>query len=755
MRKFKFLALAFAAFSFAACSDDAIEGQSGNGGSLEDASPAYLNITFTANGGSSSRADDTNNGDEDGTIEDSGHANAGTINETKVVTALVVVVPADDTAEGTGFAKKYSTFSNYDSGKETSDTNVAPEKDDVLAVINDKNQTYSTEAPIEVLATADGINYKVLVVVNPVDALTSNTAYSNINTGITDLATARSLYNDIITGNYSYTLAGGATEDGTTEDGTTYSTAASQLGNETSGFMMANKAECVKSVTTANTPENPVEFELDVERVLSKITFRPQNMSEITNDPSKTPNYIYKVSSTIGTPVKAATVEAVYDDGTASPTANYVLATFNKATDLIGNTVYALYDENEALLGVYGDSGNDVEAGSENAGKDIFVKLTPKTESDYESNSTNAYVAAKINNHTGDFTLADEAASITLEMDPNEEGTTTKDFWVKLEGYALINMSKSVNYVRHTIPVGGAVESPFGTLTTLNYYLWTPYWDEKNAVQFATTADENTQVGDFVGTPAVGTWFYNTLATVSNQSKSLTVASGSVNFAGQTYFKAMPTTDPENPGTVTGNGDDEDNAHSETNNNLQDIGYLLGYCFENSVETHQQRHGLTTGIGFVATMWQNEQCTTPLDRLYLYAGNNFENIQQIVDAYAGQVSNEIKALANKEAAGKAFTSDDLATMEAQGINRYEGNICYYYSSEIKHFDDGVDDQMGVMEFAIMRNNIYSLSVTDINDIGDPFIDPTPGTEDESEVSAIVIRAKIVPWIVRYNDIEFN
>ena len=749
MRKFKFFALAFAAIAFAGCSDDAIEGQSGSGGSLEDASPAYLNITFTANGGSSSRADDTNNGDEDGTIEDSGHENAGTSDETKVVTALVVVVPEDDAAEGTGFAKKYSTFSNYDSDKPGSDTNVAPENDDVLVVINDNNQTYSTDAPIEVLATAAGINYKVLVVVNPVGALTSNTAYNNINTGITDLATARSLYKDITTGNYSYTLAGGASEDGTT-----YTTAASQLGNGTSGFMMANKAECVETVTTANTPENPAEFELDVERVLSKITFRPQNMSDITTTPTTTPNYIYKVSSTIGTPVKAATVEAVYDDGTSSPNPNYVLATFNKATDLIGNPVYARYNENDELLGVYGDSGNDVQEGN-NAGKDIFVRLTPKTETDYESSSTNAYVAQKIEDHTGEFTIADEAASITLEMNPDEEGTTTKDFWVKLEGYALINLSKKVNYVRHTIPVGGAVESPFGTLTTMNYYLWTPYWNEKNAVQFATTASGNTQIGDFVGSPAVGDWFYNTLATVSTQSKSLTVSSRAVNFAGQTYFKAMPTTNPENPGKVTGNGDDEDNAHTSANNNLQNIGYLLGYCFENSVETQQQRHGLTTGIAFVATMWKNEQCTEALDRLYLYAGNNFENIQQIVDAYAGLVSDEIKALANKEAAGTAFTSDDLATMEAQGIDRYEGNICYYYSSEIKHFDNGVDDQMGVMEFAIMRNNIYSLSVTDINDIGDPFVDPTPGTENESEVSAIVIRAKIMPWIVRYNDIEFN
>ena len=37
-----------------------------------------------------------------------------------------------------------------------------------------------------------------------------------------------------------------------------------------------------------------------------------------------------------------------------------------------------------------------------------------------------------------------------------------------------------------------------------------------------------------------------------------------------------------------------------------------------------------------------------------------------------------------------------------------------------------------MEFAIMRNNIYSLSVTKIEQIGDPFVDPTPGLDNESE-----------------------
>ena len=63
--------------------------------------------------------------------------------------------------------------------------------------------------------------------------------------------------------------------------------------------------------------------------------------------------------------------------------------------------------------------------------------------------------------------------------------------------------------------------------------------------------------------------------------------------------------------------------------------------------------------------------------------------------------------------------------------------------------------MGNMEFAIMRNNIYSLSVSDINEIGDPFVDPTPNIPDETENrAALDVTVRILPWIVRYNDIEF-
>lgn len=732
MKKFKFFALAFAAIAFAGCSDDAIEGQSGSGGLEGEGTPAYLTVTFSANAGSSSRADGegTNTGDYDGDAEDSGHANAGTADETKVVTALIVVVPDDDETQGTGFAKYYAA----NGSESTTDDEMGSTEnlDAALTVINDQTKTYSTDAPIEIGATEAGIDYKVLVVVNPVQSLINGytTGTTNIYTGITNVNTAREIYETITTGNFTST---------TNTDPQDYAEAAAELGNSNKGFMMANKAENIVNVKTSNTPENPAKTTgLEVERVLSKITFRP-NMTGTGE--TATPNYVYKVETGIGDQrFNAETKKGVYDtndkgagNNDESFTPNYSSPnTFNKAYDQRGEdyTVWVLYDADSKFVGVYGEAGT--VSGGDNDGLTQFKRLSPKTADEYaeleEAEQGDYYVATK----TGEN--YNESSSITLvgEM----ETVSTSTFYVRLDGYALTNLSKSVNYVRHTIDYGGVVEEPFGTVESK--YLWTPGWEERNAVTF----DAN---GDFENSVTGGTWFYSTLANVATESKTLVYNWYEDGQTAPTYFKEFATA-AENPGDVSGEGDKQ---HTDEEN-LADIGYLLGYCFENSVEKDQQRHGLTTGISFVATVWKDQSCNEELETLYLYAGNQFTTIRQIVDAYGGNVSDEIKALANKEGT-TAFTKEEL---DAVGIIRYEGNQCYYYTNRIKHFDNQDNTSMGEMEFAIMRNNIYSLAVTTISDIGAPFIDPTPGTENETEQAALQIEAKIVPWIVRYNDIEF-
>lgn len=93
------------------------------------------------------------------------------------------------------------------------------------------------------------------------------------------------------------------------------------------------------------------------------------------------------------------------------------------------------------------------------------------------------------------------------------------------------------------------------------------------------------------------------------------------------------------------------------------------------------------------------------------------------------------------------------------------NIAYYAAGKkggknylkywIKHEPNGTDnDPMGVMEFAIVRNNVYQLSVTGIRDLGDP-LPFTPGkddpdTPDKTKDVYIVIQLYVKDWVKRYN-----
>ena len=140
--------------------------------------------------------------------------------------------------------------------------------------------------------------------------------------------------------------------------------------------------------------------------------------------------------------------------------------------------------------------------------------------------------------------------------------------------------------------------------------------------------------------------------------------------------------------------------------------------------------------------------------LYKYGGHTYMTLEAIQKAYgSGHFEEGFQALVDKETADKnaVFTKEELMKF---GIVKYESNVCYYFTNEIKHFDNGNNAVMGNMEFAIMRNNIYSLSVTHIDAVGDPYVDPTPGIVDETGQAALKLQAKILPWVVRYNNIEF-
>ena len=664
MGNLKYFSLLMAAGMFAACSDNLdVNQESGAGGG--DKTPAYLTISI-ANSGNSSRA---NTGTDDGTAEDSGLDNVGTENEKKVSTILLVALSED---RENGIAKLYAAGTA--GGSVSGWTN--------------QNDTYTTG---ETLKLAVG-KYKILVVANP---------YANFVSGITEttqIAEVRELYDKIINGKY----VPGA-------DVKTADAAAALLATADAGVMMANKEEVEVTLEEKHTPQNPQTATVDIERAVSKITFRNKMDGEDINN-------VYEVPVSAGT-VKAKTVTGKIPNGD-NQTKEVNLNVANDICSPTPNTVY-VYIEGT------GDARTLKVYGAPEQGKDVYRLLDAKTQSEYNSGSADQKKGWYVVEDAGN-----PEKSLKYQFD---EDASTTNWYVRIEGYALTNLSKEQNHVRHIGDVSG-VSAPFGTLNG-NNYLITPYWDDKNNVKF-------NQDGSFNGTyNFISQCFYNDLAAVSAESANLTIAedgsfkNGTV---AATYFRALPTTD-ENPDDVTGGAGSN-----------HDIGARMAYCFENSTDIDHQTHGLSTGISFVARMYDDPACGTEdaITTLYQYQGYNFTSLKAIGEAFGGNTPEAILKLIN------GTTPETKESLKAAGIVKYSDNICYYYTTEIKHFDDGNNNTLGNMEFAIMRNNIYSLAITNISKIGDPIVDPTPGTPNETKEAALKVQVEILPWIVRYNDIEF-
>lgn len=292
--------------------------------------------------------------------------------------------------------------------------------------------------------------------------------------------------------------------------------------------------------------------------------------------------------------------------------------------------------------------------------------------------------------------------------------TDTENWYVKIERYALVNLSKDLYAVRHKSADFSAVTTG-GTLGATDYIV-----DPNSAAKNALTISSTWTGGS--------TYFFQTLSDITNDSK---------NTSSWTYFQNIPD------GTETNNN--EDGEVSSAHNGIKYIGTPLSYCFENSVKNDKMCLGLSTGIAFQAKIYKDKDCTQAIDKeLYKYAGNFYTTLANL------------KATYKDDAAFQALTESSTdEELEALGIAHYKGGNCYYYTSQIKHYDNGDNTTCGVMEFAIMRNNIYSLAVESIDNIGEATLKPfTPNIPDEEPKTYIKVSAKILPWIVRFNNIKF-
>ena len=671
-----------------ACSDDVLEGEGKQ--EQKESSPAYLTLAFTTNGNAESRGSTSeggyNNGDGDGDAEDSNHYTEGLEAEYKVNTVLVIAAPQDDV--NVGFAKLYAATPSVTPGE--SDV-VANQTNKKVFYVDDKTVTASKEAANSPIQLAVG-HYKILVVVNPPEDL-----YGKGFTSTTNLQAIQDLYAKVEDEAYkpSAEIYQGYL-NGNLREG---------------GAMMANKVLEEDGpgnieLTDANTPENPKRATVEVERAISKITYR--DLSE-NND--------FKYPITIETDVKASKMIAVVadDEGelTATDEQKFKKLELYLAKDLDGLQVGILYtvDENNKTSMTPYLVTDDTRAFNEGT-YHVCQELT--------------FAAEKVEGKCHVTNPQDPKGSLQFIYDDADGERNT--YYVTIKGYALVNVAKSVNYVRHTVADSKLDGTPWGSVA--DKYLWTPGWKEKNAETYADGFGDK--------------YFYNTLAKVSDESKTMTIDEGKfMNEAvAATYFKPMSALVADSDTNVDG----ENHVDYATGLNYEKTGLTMGYCLENSVDIDHQVHGLTTGISFVATV--SKENGDPVEAMFRYNGYTYLSLEAIQKAYGkDHFADGFDAIV---AGTTGATKEELLKY---GIVKYESNVCYYYTTEIKHFDNG-NANPGYMEFAIMRNNIYSMAIKGIRSVGDPYIDPTPDTPNESGKAALDVEVKIVPWIVRFNDIEF-
>lgn len=94
---------------------------------------------------------------------------------------------------------------------------------------------------------------------------------------------------------------------------------------------------------------------------------------------------------------------------------------------------------------------------------------------------------------------------------------------------------------------------------------------------------------------------------------------------------------------------------------------------------------------------------------------------------------------SKDADGVKLDQNGKITRTAlrpTGVHTYEDATCYY-TWWVRHSNDGLDNTDGVMEYAIVRNNIYKLKVKSIYSLGGDI----PTDKDEG----LVIKVFVNDW----------
>lgn len=146
---------------------------------------------------------------------------------------------------------------------------------------------------------------------------------------------------------------------------------------------------------------------------------------------------------------------------------------------------------------------------------------------------------------------------------------------------------------------------------------------------------------------------------------------------------------------------------------------------------------------------------------HLLAGfsDPFDYIDYLIAKYDTNKDGKYDSNDTDYAADKTFAAADAIetylTANQTAVNAvvlpYDNGVCYY-PYWIRHASNGIPTKMSVMEFAIVRNNIYDMTVTGISGLGLSGAEkPNPGKDDEEDKYYFNVELYVKNWIVRTNN----
>ena len=216
-------------------------------------------------------------------------------------------------------------------------------------------------------------------------------------------------------------------------------------------------------------------------------------------------------------------------------------------------------------------------------------------------------------------------------------------------------------------------------------------------------------------------------------------------------------------------------ASLTTNDNYDGDYKIWCYAKENTIPgTTAQKHNVSTGVVFKGELAAGETASDAVktamaagERIYVFNNVLYGAWSDVEAAAKAGTDPTLQAAYNQAATGVAADAEPTgAAAAAAGFTGYspkDGKYYVYYYYWNRHNDNLDNTVMGIMEFAVVRNNVYKLAVNAINRFGhpdptnptDPDPDPVkPDDPDESVNYYFNVTVKVLPWTVRINNIEF-